>query len=271
VLAPSLLGQDVPQREPGLLDAIQTLTREAREIIARKAEPRREANFASDFEGTIEPEKLVRRILRPVDRDPFIDAYVRWQLTSFDPPLDSLPDRQYEALLRSLPALEENPRAEESLLATLRQFAEAGALDEPRRRAVQEEIDAAKELAEHAELRNEPALHLRAWIERKWPECSLRAIEVQIERCDALIKAGWPVDRAKQDLERCLARAASERSVDDDGRRRLARLLPPLTRTSRLYLADAFFAGEALTLDLADTAIYDFDVRRWLRLLEGSP
>ena len=115
--------------------AIKQLTREARRFQTAPLGLPGEPDFARRFEGTIEADDLDRALRRRTHRNPFIDAYVRWQLTSFaddSQALQELDEQSFGAFMRHAPAMVANPRADHSKAVSEQEdeFLVAGICDE---------------------------------------------------------------------------------------------------------------------------------------------
>ncbi|MHC4429292.1 MAG: hypothetical protein ACYS0D_11935, partial [Planctomycetota bacterium] len=76
-------------------------------------------DFAKRDEAPTEiaPEDLVEALTQRADKDPFTDAYIRWQLSSFDLDLNLLDAATFGRLVRQAPVLMANPRADSQVIA----------------------------------------------------------------------------------------------------------------------------------------------------------
>ncbi len=265
-----LAGQTRPDRTIGLPEAINRLTEEAEQAREQQRLPRARANFSAEVDLGVPLVVLGRKLTRPLHHQPFVDAYVRWQLTSFDPPLPSMDGRRLERFLSGLPPLLDNPRAEESLIASLNAAVGAGSLSERDQAAMGRRLDELAERASRVRRFNQPAMAFRKWIQRKLPETGVLPLEAGLERCRALVEAGWSVDRDKARLEAIFEASARDRSFTDQQRRQVAERAQQLAGRQRLYVASARLRNGALAVDYGNAAVYDFDVNRWLRLMENE-
>ena len=109
-------------------EAIKLLAEEARQAKADLALPTETPDFADRFDREMDPADILRTIARRGNRDPFIDAYIRWQFTSFDVSLPDLDDRNFARLMDEAPTMVENPKADRSAIALLDQYDRAGEL-----------------------------------------------------------------------------------------------------------------------------------------------
>lgn len=259
-----------PPRSPAatLATAIKTLLDEARLAKTEEQLPRQDADFAHQAGQQPLPPLIVgRHLIRRADRDPFIDAYVRWQLTSFEPALPEMTDREFERFLSELPPMLENPRANGSLLGDVNAAIRAGALGESTQAALRRRLDALAAHAGRARTMNRPAMNLYDWVAHQLPQTGARALQLQLARLDALVDAGWPSDTAKSHLEDLFHASARDRSFTPDQRRLVASQAQRLAGRTRVFLTSARIDQDALIAQFNDTGVYDFDVKRWTRAL----
>lgn len=257
-----------PSPAAALSLAIRELAVEADRARENGQLPRRRADFAKTYAHDVSPKMLATRITGPVDRDPFRDAYIRWQLTSFNPPLDDLSDAAFEKLVRKLPALLPNPRADRHLINQLQQAAGGAELTETDADRAREILDQLADRTAHARDLNIAAVGFRDWVVSRMPTNGPRPLQLRLERCAALLQAGWDVGREKSGIDEAFGNAARDRALDATHRAMLATQAGRLVNRDRLYIRSARVVESRLTLDLASTAVYDFDVRRWARLLK---
>ena len=103
--------------KPAIQRAISHLVEEANFAIREGKLHNEKSDYATRFPSEIPLRDLSEAIAAPVDPEPFIDAYVRWQLTSFKPSLPDLDDRQFMALIANAPALVANPKADSAVIS----------------------------------------------------------------------------------------------------------------------------------------------------------
>ncbi|MHC4948289.1 MAG: hypothetical protein ACYTG1_08510 [Planctomycetota bacterium] len=250
-----------------LRQAIALLTAEAEAARAGDASIRAETDFAAASGLAVDPRATGARLLRPVHRDPFVDAYVRWQLTGFRVELPALTGRQLAAVLDDLPAYAPNPWAGRPTIALLNRAVRAGVLPEPEQERLAARLDALSAEASRAAARNEPARRLRDWLAERLDATPGGRLRCELARCAALVDAGWDCERRKVELERHFEAAARDPRLDDDDRRELAAVAGRLAGRRRAYVRSARLEDGAAAVVFDDTGVYDFDVRRWVRLL----
>lgn len=86
--------------------AINELRREGRKSWMKKQSfPREESNYASEKHFTTDNRKLIHALSTRLSTNTAIDAYIRWQLLSFDPDFKGLNPKAIEKLAIALPPL----------------------------------------------------------------------------------------------------------------------------------------------------------------------
>ena len=65
--------------------------------------PRDEINFAEERNWAVTQEQLKRAFLRPMDQDPTIDAYIKWQMLGFKPDFASYSFEELNRLFSTMP------------------------------------------------------------------------------------------------------------------------------------------------------------------------
>ncbi|MHC4107792.1 MAG: hypothetical protein ACYSTY_06890, partial [Planctomycetota bacterium] len=222
-----------------LAEAIKTLINEAKQAKQDQQLPRTTADFARTFGREVPPEVLARRMARRAHADSFVDAYVRWQLTSFDPPLPDLDERTFERFLAQLPPLLHNPRADETLIESLGSAAREGQLSPRAQADVRRVLDGLGKRASLVQALNRPALELRDWIDKKLPEAGPPRLMVALERCGALVEAGWEASPAKLEVEQRFQAGGRDLTLTSRQRVRLAGQAERLAGRSRAYVSSA--------------------------------
>lgn len=86
---------------------VRQLADEARAALGPDAKfpPRDKPDVAASVDGTLSSPEVVRILQRKLDRDPLVDAYVKWQLLSFEPNLSGLSAREAMRVVDALPEL----------------------------------------------------------------------------------------------------------------------------------------------------------------------
>ncbi len=88
---------------------LSMLRREAQTWHRDRTLPRDTSNFAQDRQLAMDDVEVIRLLGRTLHDHTVIDAYIKWQLLSFEPDLSSLTTHDYAVILSHLPALEPMP------------------------------------------------------------------------------------------------------------------------------------------------------------------
>lgn len=246
------------------------LTEEGERAAEELTLPRAHASVAAEFPYELPMARVGRAVIERQHRNDLVDAYIRWQLTSFDPPLPELPTRRFERVLADLPALAVNPRADEDLIRLLNRALQAGELSASDQQQINERIERMNELQSQRRELNRPALELREWLAEQHADSIALRIMVAVERCGALVRGGWPIGAFGGQAEELFEQASRDRDLDAGDRRRVAAFAGRFAGLERVYVRSARINENRVVVNYANTAIYDFDVRRWLRRMDGK-
>src|SRR5262245_61491193 len=252
-----------------LAEALRTLTDEAKQSLIKHQLARPAANFAGDFKQQLPPQLIGQKIARQLHSDPFIDAYMRWQLTSFKGAAlpGDLTERQYQKFIDELPVLIQNPRADRELIDALIAKARLGPLSDPQQGEINAKLNDLSERTSQADAMNQAPLLFRAWVRDQASNSPMRTALADLERCAALVQAGWPSDEWKTKLEQSLTEHARDHSFAAAQRQFVIDHMRLLISKKNLYITSATVRDGAVAVEYGDTGIYDFDVRKWSRIL----
>jgi hypothetical protein len=262
--------QDRPRRPAShMQEAIAVLTEEA-EQARRTHTISDRPDFALRFERDLDLADVRRTILGRAHRDPFIDAYIRWQLTSFRPELTPLDGRDLGRLLREAPAMVENPRAASDVMDLMRRAADAGQLSPADRellRALVAELDERSSIAEQM---NMPAVQFREWVHLRLSSGGSAPLQWLIENCAATIDAGWPPRAIKGRMTAAFSAAGIDESITDADRAALTELLYAMVgRERRSVNRVTFLADGSVRVSYATAQVTRRDVENWVERLAG--
>ena len=260
-----------PAKKGAAIKAVlKQLEAEAREIMKSQRFSLESADFASRFDQVIEPSDLLDAVTRPQHRDPFIDAYIRWQLTSFDFELPDLDGRDFEKLMRQAPAIVANPRADEELVArfTETEKQSTSPTESKRLREVAKELDRRTEIAAAF---NRPAQQWREWLESEFEGNTARQLHLKMERAAATIRAGWPSREVKAALTKAFKAAATDSTLTDLDRHAIAAHARTLTGMKRRSINEITFAADgSVSVTFTNSAIDKDDVNKWLAEIDAA-
>lgn len=248
-----------------LAEAIKTLTDEARQAKETQQLPRQKADFAKSFKQTLPTELVGRKISRQVNRDDFVDAYVRWQLTSFDPTLPKFNDREFAGFVNSLPKLLDHPRADNALITDINKAIGVGVLDEKSQKHLSNKITKHTKMTSVASALNLPNTRFRTWILSQLPQTGARPIQLKLDQLSKTVIAGWPVDRIKTQLDELFEKSDRDGSFTIPQRQTVVKQAQRLIGMNRVFLARANISDGTISADFDDSGVYDFEVRRWTR------
>lgn len=227
------------------------------------------ADFAERFDGEPSARQIVQALTRPQDDDPFLDAYIRWQLTSFDPE-PRWNQREFMRLLRELPAMVPNPRGSERAMSLYQAAVEAGRMrpsDRARLRELTEELD---ELTERAEVLNRPAEEFRHWLRETVGDAGPRRYQLLMEHCAATIDASWSTQGIKMRMSFAFTRSAEHGTLSRSEQRTIAQQLQRLVgRESRFLNQITFLADGSVNVTYSNARVIQRDVDNWIERMTG--
>lgn len=266
---PSIANAQSKQRNPNavLAEAINKLTDEALKAKETQQLPRQKADFAKSFGQSLPSEFVGRKIVRRNHRDDFIDAYIRWQLTSFNPVLPKLNDRQFAGFIKSLPKLIDNPRADKALLADINKAIRAGILSDKSQEQLSSKITECAKNTSIASALNLPNTRFRNWILAQLSKTTIRSLQLKLDQLAKTAQAGWPIDRIKTQLDELFIKSDRDNTFTIKQRKTITTQAQRLIGMNRVYLARANIAQGTISADFGDSGVYDFDVNRWTRAI----
>jgi hypothetical protein len=262
------------REKPAIQRAIDLLIAEGEQ--SRKGEKlvRVEADFAATFKEEIPEDALLKALTQPVHAQAFIDAYVRWQLTSFNPVLPVLDDRQFARLMAATPELLANPCAREETIAAFEKGESAANLtarEIERARETWSELNRQRQVIETL---NTPALQWRQWIDNQLPARGPRKIQWNIERVASTIAGGWDTRDAKGDLTRAakdLGQSVGDLALTPPQTNMVCEQIQRLRGLKRRMIEDvAFLANGRLDVTFANLYVSENDIEKWVEALRGT-
>lgn len=228
------------------------------------------ADFATRFEREVPPQELSAALRVPAHRDDFVDAYVRWQLTSFGAPLGELDDRAFLRLMKEAPRLAPNPMAAPRVVAEYSALNRTGRLSAEAMERVRRVTATLEEERSAAERLNRPAEEFRAWVLEQCPSGGPRRLHWLLESCAAAIQGGWPPAEAKGRITRAITEAAGDPDLRPEDRRAVAAAAERLAGLSCDYVKGvSFLAQDTVEAHISTAAVQRADVARWLDALKA--
>ena len=247
--------------------AVRLLIREAGLVKTEGTDLPETPDLARRAPG-LDPDDVVEALLRRAHEDPFVDGYVRWQLTSFDLELAGFDDRQFEQLLRHAPVLIPNPRAEPGAVTLFRRGHEAGPLprrDLERLRSLDRALTAS---TARVESQNRAALAFYDQIQRKLPATGPRPRLWLLKRCAVMVAAGWPTRSVKRSITDSFSETVSDDTLTNADRRRLTAAAQSLAGRKRAIVTRmSVMANGSVTASFATSGISAKDVAGWIERL----
>lgn len=257
-----------PAAPPRELRALVTrLVREAETSKREGRLVRDEASVSGEVSPRPEDAALLAAISQRLHRDPFVDAYVRWQLTSFGSDLERLDDAAFVRLVRSIPARPANPRADGEVVRDLARFDASGALRDRERRKLDRVIETLEREAARAAALDRPATSFHAWVQQRLPARGVRTPLWRLARIQVAGAAGWSDRRLKGELTSDLTSAGPLLPRDQAG---LLASAEQLTDRRRPVVAEiTHLASGAIRVRFETTGVNRDNIRTWKRRLKG--
>ena len=262
-----------PSHEAHIKRAITQLIDEARAAAKEDAFIRFSPDFAKRFDGEIANDELIAAISRPAHKEPFIDGYVRWQLTSFDPSWPALDDATVLKLMAATPKLLENPRAEPAAVEAFKRADGQSQLSSIEVRRLNELADDLTKRSDSIKSFNTPAEGFRDWVRSKIESADLPASELLwlIERCHATISAGWPSRSIKAQMTKAFREAGLNRDITPEQRGAVAEQARKLIGLKRTTINEiTFMDNGSVNVSFSTYAVDEDDVNSWIPLLHGQ-
>lgn len=250
---------------------MRALLEEGQAIRNNKRPLPEKPDFASRFEGSLAAEDVGRALMKHANPDAFIDAYVRWQLTSFDPVLPEMDDSAFAAFMDITPPMVENPRAKDKMLLIFHAAADGKPRSEEEIEHLRQAVGEMEERAGRAAAMNKPAIEFRDWVAAKLGESGPRPRQWLLERCAATIHAGWPANSIKGDISRQFSAGASDESFTAPQRQIVADQTRRLLGFHREFVDKvSFMADSTVKVTFAATKADREDVENWIKRLSGE-
>lgn len=252
--------------------AVAELIDEAISLAKAKAIPKGEPDYASRCTHDLSPESVSMALAKRHHDEPFVDAFVRWQLLSFKPELPEMDERVFAKFMDVTPRLMDNPCADQSVLDLFERAEKAGKLpprDLERLRATWTEL---QERAKFIELMNRPAEEFREYVAQAVGENGLKPRLWLLENCVAVVQAGWSTRSVKTQITKSFTSAATDATIEKPQLGLLAEQTKKLADMKRKYISDlTVYADGRVNVSFSTAGVTDNDVDKWINRLAGVP
>ena len=259
-----------PEKHQRIREARHLLIEEALEAQKNELLPTLSPDFAQRFAHQIPQADLTQAILVRTHPDPFVDAYVRWQLTSFDPSLPELSDQDFANFMDAIPALIPNPRAAPEVVSALERIEDLSVLSARRFQQVRDDVAQLDRNTDLAERFNEPAISFAKWVQDKLGRTGPRPRQWLLARCAATIQASWSTRSIKTSITRNYTASIDDQSLTTDHRRLIVQQAQRLVGSKGRFVKDVtFLANRTIRVTFSSSGVTRDDVKRWSDRLAG--
>jgi len=257
---------DGPARAVEILE--RQLLRESRALLRQEDPDAIAAWLRARLEGAaLSPDDLAPLLQRRLDRDATRDLRLRAGILAIGPTPVPMPRDQSGELLRSLPAIPENPASDPAIVGILPARGSTAVVNPRRHPRLARDLAALPDRLEAAEALLGQSIALRQWIRASIsqgdPQTAPAALLLlELDEAASLVRSGWDVARAKARVTAAVRVAAS--TLDAPTRERLATLLEAQPAGSRrVVLRSETLADDRLQVELRTASIRSQDWRRW--------
>lgn len=251
---------------------IRLFTRKAHDCVQKGVSPHSNDNVTSAYQHKVDNRILELRILKPIDDDPFIDAYVRWRLSGFDINFPDMTDHAFQKFLEQLPPYVENPRANKQYCDAV---ASASADDRPLNRpevvSLKNRIEDVGKQYKAARSRNTPTDQFRLWVMEQLEDNPQRLALAHLERLAAVVSAGWSSGSVFANAQKTFIEIGKNNGISASDLVYLEKIASRIAGINRLTLQGVEISFEGhINPHWSSAAIDDYALKRLLRLLENT-
>ncbi len=260
--------------------AIVELAAEGAQAMEDGRLPRQETTFAREFlerssRASINGDLVFDRLQHPAHKDPFVDAHIRWQLFGFEPIWPEterdFDDEEFEEMLSDLPALLPNPRSDRGAIGRINAALAREQVSDSDAEAIRALDQSLRDESARISDLNRPGLELRGLIEERVGEVGHRAHQVRLEHLAAMVEAGWPVEDLKRRIADHFEQARDDAAFTAEQRERVAsQAVKLIGLRTPLILSVGIGENNSPQAQFDETAVYDFEVNEWIRILQGK-
>jgi len=251
-------------------EARKLLIVEAEQAKKTKQLPTLSADFANRFSKQIPAEDLTAVILERVHSDTFIDAYVRWQFTSFDPPLPDFSDQQFAKFMNNIPSFIDNPRADSETVYSMKNLPKSGRLPNSQWQQFEELVSTLDNQTRLAEMFNEPARSFADWVQTKLGKTGHLPRLWLLARCAATIDAGWSTQSIKTKISRQFSDSVKDETFTSDQRRHVIKQAQRIVDRKRVFVNEiTYLADGSVRVTFSKCTVSQKNVKNWSDRLAG--
>lgn len=260
VVAPPVIAPDM-----ALQLAIGQLREEGQAFRGTGNLPRQQPDFADSFAHRVRAEDVIDAITQVQDRDDAaVDAYIRWQLLSFNVDLSGMDDAAFDRLIAHLPRLERCPSANTEIHKTLERLALGAGRNADVKAELEQRWNAVHFEDKQVELLNQPALKFRELVADAMPETGMRRVGVLLFDLQGRIASASDTRAVKTRLTKALRERMNDDTISLEQRWRLLRYIEDLPGDETRIVRDVvFYATQPADVRYSTYAIRSTDVKKW--------
>ncbi len=114
---------ETSDQRPPLDQAVQTLGDEARAALKPEAAfPRQASDFAQTSGLEVPGDEVIKALSKRLDRNPVVDAYIKWQLISYEPILSTLHPSKQIRVIEAMPQLLQMGQIDRRLVSQISRY-----------------------------------------------------------------------------------------------------------------------------------------------------
>ncbi len=201
--------------------------------------------FADSFEYLLDDDTLIDALLKKQDRKSIAcDAYIKWELLSFNPDLSNLDNRTFDKLLATLPAFVQSPAADPAKLKRFEKLAYMSGRDPQAAKKLQSEWDVMRVTISQQKLLNVPATQFREILLDQMPLEGPRRIRVMLQ---------WLADNINAGIDTRSIKSAITKELKT---RRIDETLTDKDRWNLIYRLETLAAKAGKTTVIRDIILY---------------
>jgi len=251
--------------------AIDHLKKEGQRFRETDNLPRDNPDFAPTFPYTdrIKPIDL-RNALCQIQSpdDPVIDSYIRWQLLSFNPDLDTLDDQQFEQMCLNLPALLPPPPADKNLQTELETLAQKVEQKKVPSQKLQNRWESVQISTKTVERLNHPSLLFRKAVIESMPDTGPRSPILMLHDLEDRIEKATDTRWIKTRITSQLKKRKLDNTISPEQRWELIQFIDSLTdQKTKIIREIIFYANTPAIIRYTTYTVRSNDAKKWTAYL----